>query len=89
MVRIAAIGLGNRTCKYLQYVKSHAEEAGLVAVVEPEISRRRTVISEFGLSEDSCFESIESLWDSDIPIDAVIVIAFIVSCAVLLFIPVE
>lgn len=73
MVRIAAIGLGNRTCKYLQYVKSHAEEVGLVAVVEPEISRRRTVISEFGLSEDSCFESIESLWDSDIPIDAVIV----------------
>lgn len=73
MVRIAAIGLGNRTCKYLQYVKEHAEDVVLVAVVEPERGRRLAVISEFGLAEKFCFDSVDHLWNSDIQLDAVIV----------------
>ena len=35
-VKIAAVGLGNRTCKYLRYVEEHGESAELVAVVDPD-----------------------------------------------------
>ena len=38
-VKIAAVGLGNRTCKYLRYVEEHGESAELVAVVDPDPSK--------------------------------------------------
>ena len=40
-VRIAAVGLGNRTCKYLRYVEEHQDVAELVAVVDTDGSHIR------------------------------------------------
>lgn len=54
-VRIAAIGLGNRTCKYLQFVKDHPERVVLTAVVEPDAERIENVAAQFGLPSDRCF----------------------------------
>ena len=34
-IRIAAIGLGNRTCKYLRFVQEHQDVVELVATVDP------------------------------------------------------
>ena len=37
-VKIAAIGLGNRTCKYLRYVAEHPDLVELVAAVDTDSS---------------------------------------------------
>ena len=73
MLRIAAVGLGNRTCKYLGYVKSHPEKVRLVAVAEPEPVRMQAVKNDFSLSDEVCFSSLQDLLSSDIQVDAVII----------------
>ena len=38
-VRIAAIGLGNRTCKYLRYEQEHQDVVELVATIDSDPSK--------------------------------------------------
>ena len=73
MIRIAAIGLGNRTCKYLQYLKEHPDMVELVAVVEPDCCRRDNVANEFGIPESLRFGETDALWSARPEIDAVII----------------
>lgn len=54
-VKIAAIGLGNRTSKYLQYVRNHPDRVVLVAAVDPDPERLSAVAMQFSLPEDRCF----------------------------------
>lgn len=72
-VRIAAIGLGNRTCKYLHYVKEHQDVAKLVAIVEPDKARLSVIRELFQLPEAVCFNDIESFFASEPQLDACII----------------
>lgn len=73
MIRLAAIGLGNRTRKYLEYVQAHPEEVSLVAVVEPDDIRRKAVAAGFGLSEAVCFRDAKDLFAAPLQVDGVII----------------
>ena len=72
-VRIAAIGLGNRTCKYLHYVKNHQDVAKLVAIVEPDKARLSAIRELFELPEAVCFTDIDAFFDSGIQLEACII----------------
>lgn len=72
-VRIAAIGLGNRTCKYLHYVKEHQDVAKLVAIIEPDKARLSAIRELFQLPEAVCFTDVEDFFASDIELDACII----------------
>ena len=72
-VKIAAVGLGNRTCKYLHYIAEHQDVAELVAVVDIDETRFDQVKGKFSLSPESCFKTLEELADSGIEVDACII----------------
>ena len=72
-VRIVAIGLGNRTCKYLRYVKEHDDVVRLVAVVEPDRERLSAIRELYQLPEAVCFTEVSALFASDIQVDACII----------------
>ena len=73
MIRLAAIGLGNRTRKYLGYVQAHPEEVSLVAVVEPDDVRRKAVAAQFGLPGAVCYKDAKELFAAHLQIDGVII----------------
>ena len=54
-VSIVAIGAGNRTNKYLEYVKQHPDKVKLVGVVELNDIRRKHVADCFSLDASQCF----------------------------------
>ena len=62
-IRLAAIGVGNRTGKYLQYFRVHPDAVELVAVAEPDPVRREAVRKQFSLPEDRCFASADAFFD--------------------------
>lgn len=72
-VKIAAVGLGNRTCKYLRYVEEHGDMAELVAVVDPDLSKTDWAKAVFSLPEDRCFGSFDELAASGLQLDACII----------------
>ena len=72
-VKIAAVGLGNRTCKYLRYVAEHQDIAELVAVVDTDAARFAKVQGPFALPADRCFDSLDSLAESGLEVDACII----------------
>lgn len=72
-VRIAAVGLGNRTCKYLRYVEEHQDVAELVAVVDTDGSKTAEVGGRFHLTPDRWFVSMDELIASGLEIDACII----------------
>lgn len=72
-IRLAAVGLGNRTGKYLQYVAEHPDLADLVAVADPDSSKVEEVRKVFSLSDDMVFSSMEDLVAADVNIDACII----------------
>lgn len=72
-LKIAAIGLGNRTCKYLLYVKDHQAVVKLVAIVEPDPARLEAIRKMFDLPHGSCFRSYEEFTASQIETDACII----------------
>ena len=72
-VKIAAVGLGNRTGKYLRYVEDHQDIAELVAVVDPDVSKADRFRSVFSLTDDRIFCSIDELIASGLEIDACII----------------
>lgn len=73
-VRLAAIGVGNRTGKYLQYFRSHPDLVKLVALVEPNPIRREASRRQFELSQDVCFATDEEFFEKfQGPCDGVII----------------
>lgn len=72
-VKIAAVGLGNRTCKYLRYVEEHGELAELVAVVDPDLSKADWAKAAFSLPDERCFGSFDELVASGLQMDACII----------------
>ncbi len=72
-VRVAAIGVGNRTGKYLQYFQSNPDKVELVAVVEPNAVRRENCRKQFSLPEELCFESAQAFFEKGVACDGVII----------------
>lgn len=64
MVKVAAIGIGNRTGKYLNYIQNHPDQVELVAVVEPNAIRREACRKQFSLPEAACFATAEAFYES-------------------------
>ena len=62
-VKLAVIGVGNRTGKYLHYFSLHPDVVELAAVVEPDPVRREACRKQFSLSEDRCFASSDLFFD--------------------------
>ena len=62
-LRLAVIGVGNRTGKYLHYFSLHPDVVELAAVVEPDPVRREACRKQFALSEDRCFASSDVFFD--------------------------
>lgn len=60
---MAAIGIGNRTGKYLHYFSLHPDVVELAAVVEPDPIRRETCRKQFSLPEDRCFASSDAFFE--------------------------
>lgn len=69
-VRIAAIGLGNRTCKYLRYIENHREVAEVVAAVDTDEYRIEHFRKRFPFEGVRCFASLEELISSGVGVDA-------------------
>ena len=72
-VRLAAIGVGNRTGKYLRYVHAHPEEVSLTAIVEPDPVRREACRKSFSLPEAVCFATAEDFFAAEDLCDAVLI----------------
>lgn len=72
-VSIAAIGVGNRTRKYLQYVTAHPESARLAAIVECDPKRLAEAREEYGLEEGACFRTAEEFFCRKRQVEAVII----------------
>ena len=62
-IQLAAIGIGNRTGKYLHYFSLHPDVVELAAVVEPDPVRRESCRKQFSLPEDRCFASSDEFFD--------------------------
>ena len=62
-IQLAAIGIGNRTGKYLHYFSLHPDVVELAAVVEPDPVRRESCRKQFSLPEDRCFASSDAFFD--------------------------
>ena len=72
-VKIAAVGLGNRTCKYLRYMAEHQDVAELVAVVDTDSERFHKIQKFFNLPTERCFTSLDALANSAVEVDACII----------------
>ena len=72
-IRIVAIGAGNRTNKYLEYVRQHPDKVKLVGVVELNEIRRKHVAERFGLDESQCFADYRDFFQHPFDADAVMV----------------
>lgn len=72
-VSIVAIGAGNRTNKYLEYVKQHPDKAKLVGVVELNEIRRNKIAEKFCLEPSACFTDYHDFFRSSLKVDAVMI----------------
>ena len=72
-VSIVAIGAGNRTSKYLEYVKRHPDRVRLVGVVELNDIRRQSVAERFGLEPSQCYADYHDFFRNPVQTDAVMV----------------
>jgi predicted dehydrogenase len=72
-VSIVAIGAGNRTNKYLEYVKQHPDKAKLVGVVELNEIRRNKIAEKFCLEPSACFTDYHEFFRSSLKVDAVMI----------------
>ena len=72
-VSIVAIGAGNRTHKYLEYVKRNPDKVSLVGVVELNDIRRRSVAERFGLEPSQCYEDYHDFFKHSVQADAVMI----------------
>ena len=65
-ISIVAIGAGNRTNKYLEYVKQHPDKAKLVGVVELNEIRRNKIAEKFNLQPSACFTDYHDFFRSSL-----------------------
>ena len=72
-VSIVAIGAGNRTNKYLEYVRRNPDKARLIGVVELNDLRRQKVADEFGLDASCCYTDYRDFFRSPLEADAVMI----------------
>ena len=72
-ISIVAIGAGNRTNKYLEYVKQHPDKAKLVGVVELNEIRRNKIAEKFNLQPSACFTDYHDFFHSSLKTDAVMI----------------
>ncbi len=72
-VRVIAVGLGNRTCKYLSYLMRNQDLAELVAVVDTDPSKIRKAQEMYSLPSSCCFNSLDGLLSSGLDADACII----------------
>ena len=72
-VSIVAIGAGNRTNKYLEYVKQHPDKVKLVGVVELNDIRRHKVAEHFRLDASCCYSDYKEFFRSPLKADAVMI----------------
>ena len=72
-VSIVAIGAGNRTNKYLEYVKQHPDKAKLVGVVELNEIRRNKIAEKFCIEPSACFTDYHDFFRSSLKVDAVMI----------------
>ena len=72
-VSIVAIGAGNRTNKYLEYVKQHPDKAKLVGVVELNEIRRNKIAEKFNIEPSACFTDYHDFFRSSLKVDAVMI----------------
>lgn len=72
-VSIVAIGAGNRTNKYLEYVRQHPDKVRLAGVVELNAIRRRHVAERFGLEESQCYADYRDFFQAPVQADAVMI----------------
>lgn len=73
MLRLGAIGLGNRACKYLKYLELNPGVARLCAAADPDRYRCRRIARRFSLPDGCVFSSAEDLFASGHELDAVII----------------
>ena len=73
-VKLAVIGVGNRTGKYLHYFSLHPDAVELAAVVEPDPVRREACRKRFSLPEERCFAASDRFFEQfREPCDGVII----------------
>ena len=72
-VSIVAIGAGNRTNKYLEYVKQHPDKVKLVGVVELNDVRCHKVAERFGLDASCCYSDYREFFNQPKQADVVMV----------------
>ena len=72
-VSIVAIGAGNRTNKYLEYVRRNPDKARLIGVVELNDLRRQKVADEFSLDASCCYTDYRDFFRSPLEADAVMI----------------
>ena len=72
-VSIVALGAGNRTNKYLEYVKQHPDKVKLVGVVELNDIRRKHVADCFSLDASQCFVDYRDFFQQPVEADAVMI----------------
>lgn len=72
-IRIAAIGLGNRTCKYLRFVKKNPSVAMLTAIADSDRQRLLSVQERFGLEDQACFTSPDEFFSTVKDVDICII----------------
>ena len=72
-VSIVAIGAGNRTNKYLEYVRRNPDKARLIGVVELNDLRRQKIADEFDLDASCCYTDYRDFFRSPLKADAVMI----------------
>ena len=72
-VSIVAIGAGNRTNKYLEYIRNHPDLVQLVGVIELNDIRRQHVAERFGLEASQCYVDYHAFFEAPKQADAVMV----------------
>ena len=58
-IKIAVVGFGDRSECYTKYLRSHPEEAEVVAVVDPNPVRLSYAQNMFGLKDEVCFSDFD------------------------------
>ncbi|MEC0230281.1 Gfo/Idh/MocA family protein [Paenibacillus alba] len=72
-ITVALIGAGQRGVNYAGYALEHPDQLQVVAVAEPNMSRRHNFQALHGLSDELCFESWEDLLGKPNLADAVLI----------------
>ena len=72
-VSIVAIGAGNRTNKYLEYIRQNPDKIQLVGVVELNDIRRQYVAKKFGLDTSQCYVDYHDFFKASVDVDAVMI----------------